>query len=103
MSNKKAKDYKKVLQTLLQVLPREPAMKQVTLDFEKAVWLAMKSVLPNVQLKGCAFHWTQALWKKVQELGLQATYTGDNEPHHITSGARKKWWFKNLFSLVAME
>lgn len=50
-----------VLQTLLQLLPREPAVKQVTLDFEKAVWLAMRSVLPDVQLKGCAFHWTQAL------------------------------------------
>lgn len=50
-----------VLQTLLQLLPREPAVKQVTLDFEKAMWLTMRSVLPDVQLKGCAFHWTQAL------------------------------------------
>ena len=59
-----------VLQTLRQLLPREPAVKQVTLDFEKAVWLAMRSVLPNdyVQLKGCAFHWTQALWRKVSHV-----------------------------------
>lgn len=53
--------FKQVLQALLQLLPREPAVKQVTLDFEKVVWLAMRSVLPDVQLKGCAFHWTQAL------------------------------------------
>ena len=35
-------------------------------DFEKAVWSALRQTLPGVQLKGCSFHWTQALWRKVQ-------------------------------------
>ena len=31
--------------------------------------------MPNIEVKGCAFHWTQAVWRKVQQLGLQTAYT----------------------------
>ena len=34
-------------------------------------------VFLEVQLLGCAFHWNQALWRKVQELGLQTAYMRD--------------------------
>lgn len=78
MSNKKGKDYKKVLSRLIELLPSEPAVRQVTLDFEKAVWLAFRSILPAVQIQGCVFQWTQAVWRKVQELGLQVAYTSDD-------------------------
>ena len=50
---------------------------QVTADFESAVWGAFRKVLPEVQLLGCAFHWNQALWRKVKELGLQTAYMRD--------------------------
>ena len=53
----------------------------MTVDFEKAVWGAFRKVLPDLQLLGCAFHWNQALWRKVQGLGLQTAYTTD----HATS------------------
>ncbi len=43
----------------------EPAVQEVMLDFEAAVWKAMNSVFPDVTLKGCGFHWNQALWRKV--------------------------------------
>ena len=40
-------------------------------------------VFPEVQLLGCAFHWNQALWRKVQELGLQtASVRPDYEWFH---------------------
>ena len=32
---------------------------------------------PSVHLLGCASHWNQALWRKVQELGLQTAYMRD--------------------------
>jgi len=65
MSGKKKRDYKAVLEAVLSILPDQPKVKQVTLDFEKAMWSAMHQVLPDVELKGCSFHWTQALWRKV--------------------------------------
>jgi len=60
MSGKKKLDYKAVLEAILSILPDQPKVKRVTVDFEKAMWSAMRQVLPDVELKGCSFHWTQA-------------------------------------------
>lgn len=60
------------------MLPGETtAVQQLTVDFEKWLWSALRTILPDVQIRGCLFHWTQALWRKVQELGLQVAYTED--------------------------
>ena len=67
MSGRKNNDYKKVLKRLLEILPSAPAVQQVTLDFERAVWAALRDVIPHARLHGCVFHWTQALWRKVSE------------------------------------
>lgn len=77
MSSKKKNDYKKVLKEILNALPTPPAVEQVTLDFEAAMWVALRNVLPKVQLQGSVFHWTQAVWRKIQELGLQVLYLRD--------------------------
>ena len=66
MSGKKKGDYKAVLRNLVSALPFQPAVTKVTLDFERAVWAAFRDLLPDVTLKGCSFHWTQALWRKVR-------------------------------------
>ena len=29
-------------------------------------------------MKGCAFHWAQAVWRKTQELGLQTSFNNDS-------------------------
>ncbi|XP_078343061.1 uncharacterized protein LOC144628821 [Oculina patagonica] len=51
---------------------------QSLIYFEKALWNCLKEVLPDVTVKGCVFHWTQALWRKIQDLGLQASYQSDD-------------------------
>ena len=63
------------MEAVLHELPTEPAVKQITIDFERALWSVMKSILPDVQLMGCVFHWTQALWRKVS-LMSQVDFTG---------------------------
>lgn len=90
----------------------QPKLPQVTTDFESAVWGAFRKVLPEVQLLGCAFHWNQALWRKVQELGLQTAYTSDEAtnkdirrlmallflPHEITEAT-----YESLKAEVTLE
>ena len=49
----------------------------IVMDFEAAVWNTFRDVVPNVARRGCHFHWTQALWWKVQDLGLAVSYTSD--------------------------
>ena len=41
---------------------------------ESAVWATLRALIPDVKLRGCSFHLTQAVWRKMQELGLQAAY-----------------------------
>ncbi|XP_068707730.1 uncharacterized protein [Montipora foliosa] len=77
MPGRKKKDYREVLKTILDLLPIAPNVQQVTLDFEKAMWAALRMIQPDVQIKGCVFHWTQALWRKIQELGMQQQYISD--------------------------
>ena len=62
---RKKNHYCKVFNPLLEILASAPDAKQITLDFERAVWAALRKVMPQVKLQGCVFHWTQALWRKV--------------------------------------
>ncbi|XP_067056059.1 uncharacterized protein [Acropora muricata] len=81
MSSRKKKDYKKVLRAIVSRLSQEPSVQKIVLDFERAIWSAAREVLPGVQISGCSFHWNQAMWRKVQELGLAVAYNNDNAIH----------------------
>jgi len=42
--------------------------------FCTAAWIAIRRVFVDLSIKGCIFHWTQAIWRKVQDQGLATTY-----------------------------
>ena len=46
------------------MLPVDPEVRQITIDFEKALWSVLRLLLPDIKIKEC---WTQALWRKVGE------------------------------------
>ncbi|XP_003742493.1 uncharacterized protein LOC100908453 [Galendromus occidentalis] len=46
----------------------------VQLDFEVVCLNAIQESFPGAGVKGCNFHFCQALWRKAQELGLQPYY-----------------------------
>ena len=47
------------------------------IDFELGIRNALEAVFPGVPVKGCFFHFTQNIWKKIQENELQVWYQQD--------------------------
>ena len=67
-----------VLQALLGALLQHLAVQAVVSDFEAALWSAVKAVFPGVAQRGCTFHFSQAVWRNVQSVGLQSAYAKDD-------------------------
>eukprot|EP00058_Branchiostoma_floridae_P026639 XP_002612130.1 hypothetical protein BRAFLDRAFT_96074 [Branchiostoma floridae] len=77
-----------VLKKILRLLPgdREPKVTTFVMDFEQGMWQAVKGVaglFPGKTRRGCAFHWTQAVYRKIQELGLQEAYRRREGAHRL--------------------
>ena len=72
MANKRETvDYVKILKKILKLLNNECAVEKVVMDFERATWRAFQQVFPNaIRLRGCAFHWTQSLFRNLKKIGL---------------------------------
>ncbi|KAK8375337.1 hypothetical protein O3P69_008302 [Scylla paramamosain] len=67
------RDYKAVLESILNMVPNNH-VKKVVADFEQAIWRAFRYILPNTTIQGCLFHWVQCIFRKVQDLGLAVAY-----------------------------
>ena len=52
---------------------------RVLTDLELALQQSVAICFPQAERKGCLFHYTQAIWRKVQNLGLQRLYKEDDE------------------------
>ena len=83
MSRRRQKDYKRVFSALIESMPRRLRVQAVVVDFELAVWKAVRQVLPRVTQRGCAFHFGQAVWRNIQAVGLQTAYTSDESVGRI--------------------
>ena len=81
MSRRTAEDYEAVLKHIKQMcesmdenLPAFLDFTDFVCDFERAVWKAIRTVFPKVTIRGCGFHLRQAIFRKIQELGLATSY-----------------------------
>ena len=81
MSGKRKRDYRHVLKAVQNLLPDHIELQCVVADFESVLWRAVEKVFPGVHIQGCVFHWTQAIWRKVQELGLVIAYQTNDAAH----------------------
>ena len=43
-------------------------------DFEQGAIGAFTEEFPGIEVKGCHFHFTQAIWRRIQEIGLITVY-----------------------------
>ena len=78
MSGKRAIDYVEVLKELKKFLQQDGhdiMFEDVLMDYEKAMWNAIENVFgAHVKKRGCWFHYTQAIFRRVSELKLTKDY-----------------------------
>lgn len=66
MSQRRKRDYRAVLRHITNLIPGHQ-LTEVLSDFEAALWRAVRAVFEGkVTHFGCVFHWTQAVWRKIQ-------------------------------------
>ena len=86
MESRKTLDYQKVFEKIIEILPFL-RVKEIVSDFEKALWKSIKNLnddpdlklFKNVRQFGCAFHFTNAIYRKIQKIGLSTLYNKDRE------------------------
>ena len=62
-----------MFRSLLHLLPRTYVQMFVA-DFEKGLWNALRQLFLGIPIKGCVFHWCQAIFRKIQKSGLAVSY-----------------------------
>lgn len=78
LPDKETATYKRLFRLLKKKLPNfRPT--EFHIDFEAAAINAIKDEFPGAQVNGCNFHFNQALWRKIQQLGLSVAYKNNTE------------------------
>ena len=81
MSRRRTRDYKLLLKKIRTILENDIRVEAIVSNFERTLWRAVKDILLHVSHRGCVFHWSQAVWRKMQEVGLATLYSSDNKVH----------------------
>ena len=66
-------------------------IKQIMMDFERAAIKSFQKYFPNAKIKGCLFHFGQALYKKLKKLQLSELYQNNQI---------FKRWIRLIFALA---
>lgn len=53
------------------------AVEEFVVDYEAALWNDIRHVFEGAEVRGCAFHWGQAVWRQIQ-VGLRMEWTDYN-------------------------
>lgn len=64
-------------------------------DFEMAIHIALRNVLPKTKINGCRFHLHQAWYRKIQSLGLTQIYRDKN--------SEESRWLVHTFGLTYLK
>ena len=77
LSNKSENIYALMWNEIKILCPQE-CPSHLLVDFEQAAINAFYLNFPGTQVKGCFFHLTQNMWRKIQDLGLKTRYQQDS-------------------------
>ena len=72
--------YIAVLREINKLIPQFQPISIVS-DWEQAAKNEFKYVYPDTKLNECWFHYTQAIWRKTQKVGLVQSYRQNHEIH----------------------
>ena len=75
---KSAAVYEKAFRALKELNP-DLSPKRVITDFELAAINSFRKIFPRTEVKGCFFHFAQAIWRKIQDLGLAGLYKENDD------------------------
>ena len=80
MSRNNKSDYDAVLQQIESFVDAAPL--QLVPDFKSSMWQALdlreRPFFSVTQLQGCLFHFTQCIWRKIQDIGMRQDYIQDD-------------------------
>ena len=74
MSHRRKRDYRIVFKAIKNLMP-SMSVREIMSDFEAALWRRVRVLgalairCGCIQHRGCVFHWTQAVWRKIQRCG----------------------------------
>ncbi|XP_065660736.1 uncharacterized protein LOC136084541 isoform X2 [Hydra vulgaris] len=80
LPDKKTITYVRLFNLIKEIIMENDMESEVScflIDFESAFVSALSITFPRVTVRGCFFHFGQAVWRKVQNLGLTSFY--DNQ------------------------
>ncbi|KAF7684959.1 hypothetical protein CDIK_4292 [Cucumispora dikerogammari] len=82
MTNKIEVLYLKVLSKIADLTTIKPNM--VLLDIERALINAVSKIYLEAEVNLCFFHFSQSIWRKIQQLGFSTIYkTGSENPFDL--------------------
>ena len=78
LPNKTHATYVRLLNVVKELVPNASPTR-ILVDFESAAMNAFRDAFPGTDVTGCYFHLCQSIVRKVNEIGLKATYEADHE------------------------
>ena len=75
LPNKRQETYVRMLSKIIELVIMTPT--RILVDFEAAAISALRATLPMTLICGCYFHYCQAIYRKMCELGFQQRYAID--------------------------
>lgn len=60
--------------------------KHLYCDFEQAIFNSFSSIFPDIRIHGCYFHYTQSLYRKIQNIGLENLYKSGHSFRYFSKG-----------------
>ena len=82
MSGRKTNNYRAIFWHLKEHT-NVSSLQTITSDFEAALWQAARKEFDGIQIKGCLFHWSQAVYLKIQEEGWHVDIRKTSTPTRL--------------------